>query len=170
MYLLPLVLVNCIINCISRHLKLELLTQFPASNDEKYLYFVKIYILLKHWNFQNDIIWKTRHLLYLFQWRCIMLYTLLKTYLHLAGQRLIFSRLIVIFDFFYQPIKSMLSGIGWVFKHDILQVFGLKLNTDMINLYTLEVVGRGRGTQLQVGGNLNPITSSLRQSDTTDYY
>ena len=28
--------------CIFRHLKLELLTQFPASNDQKYLYFIKI--------------------------------------------------------------------------------------------------------------------------------
>ena len=32
---LTLVLLNCFI-CIFRHLKLELLTQFPASNDEKY--------------------------------------------------------------------------------------------------------------------------------------
>ena len=28
-------------NRIFRHLKLELLTQFPAPNDEKYLYFLK---------------------------------------------------------------------------------------------------------------------------------
>ena len=27
-----------------RHLNLELLTQFPAPNDEKFLYFLKIYI------------------------------------------------------------------------------------------------------------------------------
>ena len=40
---LTLVLLNCF-NCIFRHLKLELLTQFPASNDEKYRYFSKIYI------------------------------------------------------------------------------------------------------------------------------
>ena len=38
-----LVLLNCF-NCIFRHSKLELLTQFPASNDEKYRYFSKIYI------------------------------------------------------------------------------------------------------------------------------
>ena len=38
---LTLVLLNCF-NCIFRHLKLELLTQFPASNDEKYYYFWKI--------------------------------------------------------------------------------------------------------------------------------
>ena len=31
---------------IFRHLKLELLTQFPASNDEKYLYFWKVDISL----------------------------------------------------------------------------------------------------------------------------
>ena len=35
--LLTLVLLNCF-NCIFRHLKLELLTQFPASKDEKYYY------------------------------------------------------------------------------------------------------------------------------------
>ena len=39
--LLTLVLLNCF-NCIFRHLKLELLTQFPASNDEKYYYLWKI--------------------------------------------------------------------------------------------------------------------------------
>ena len=31
---------------IFRHLKLELLTQFPASNDEKYLYLRKINIFI----------------------------------------------------------------------------------------------------------------------------
>ena len=35
-----LVLLNCF-NCIFRHLKLELLTQFPASSDEKYYYLWK---------------------------------------------------------------------------------------------------------------------------------
>ena len=43
--LLTPVLLNCL-NCIFRHLKLELLTQFPASNDKKYFYFLKIYIFL----------------------------------------------------------------------------------------------------------------------------
>ena len=38
---LTLVLLNCF-NCIFRHLKLELQTQFPASNDEKYYYLWKI--------------------------------------------------------------------------------------------------------------------------------
>ena len=42
---LTLVLLNCL-NCIFRHLKLELLTQFPASNDENYFYFLKICIFL----------------------------------------------------------------------------------------------------------------------------
>ena len=37
---LNLVLLNCF-NCIFRHLKLELLMQFPASNDEKYYYLWK---------------------------------------------------------------------------------------------------------------------------------
>ena len=40
---LTLVLLNCF-NCIFCHLKLELLTPFPASNDEKYEYFSKKYI------------------------------------------------------------------------------------------------------------------------------
>ena len=36
-----LALLHCL-NCIFRHWKPELLTQFPAPNDEKYLYFLKI--------------------------------------------------------------------------------------------------------------------------------
>ena len=36
------------------HLKLELQTQFPASNDEKYVYFFKYFL--------SWIIWKTEHL------------------------------------------------------------------------------------------------------------
>ena len=39
--MLTLVLLNRVY-CIFRHLKLELLPQFPASNDKKYLYFLKI--------------------------------------------------------------------------------------------------------------------------------
>ena len=42
---LTLVQLNCF-NCIFHHLKLELLTQFPASNEEKYLYLKIIYIFL----------------------------------------------------------------------------------------------------------------------------
>ena len=38
---LTLVLLNCF-NYIFRHLKRELLTQFPASNDKKYYYLWKI--------------------------------------------------------------------------------------------------------------------------------
>ena len=34
-------------NCIFRHLKLELLTQSPAPTDEKYIYFLKIYVSYK---------------------------------------------------------------------------------------------------------------------------
>ena len=40
-YILTLVLLNCF-NYIFRHLKLEWLTQFPASNDEKYYYLWQI--------------------------------------------------------------------------------------------------------------------------------
>ena len=40
---LTLVLLNCF-NCIFRHSKLELLTRFPASNDEKYYYLWKKYM------------------------------------------------------------------------------------------------------------------------------
>ena len=41
----PAELYFCIgFNCIFRHSKLELLTQFPASNDEKYYYLWKKYM------------------------------------------------------------------------------------------------------------------------------
>ena len=40
---LTLVLLNCF-NCIFRHSKLELLTQFSSSNDEKYYYLCKKYM------------------------------------------------------------------------------------------------------------------------------
>ena len=41
-----------------------------------------------------------------------------------------------------------------VFKHQDLQMFGLKLS----NFHPLEVADRGSETQLQVGENLNKIT------------
>ena len=41
-----------------------------------------------------------------------------------------------------------------MFKDQDLQMFGLKLNK-MHNFHPLEVVGRGSGTQLQLGENLN---------------
>ena len=44
-----------------------------------------------------------------------------------------------------------------VFKHQHLQIFGLKLNEYMGNSHPLEVVGRGSETQLQVGENLNDL-------------
>ena len=41
----------------------------------------------------------------------------------------------------------------------ISQMFGLKLNKyDMSNFYSLEVVGRGSESQLQVSKNLNYLT------------
>ena len=45
-----------------------------------------------------------------------------------------------------------------MFKHQDLQMFGLKLNKYMSNFHPLEVVGRGCETQLQVGENLNKLT------------
>ena len=41
-----------------------------------------------------------------------------------------------------------------VFKHEDLQIFGLKIKKNTSNFYSLEVVGRGSETQLQVGENL----------------
>ena len=40
---LTLVLLNCF-NCIFRHLKLELLTEFPAFSNEKYYYLWQKYM------------------------------------------------------------------------------------------------------------------------------
>ena len=52
---LTLVLLNCF-NCIFRHLKLELLTQFPASNDEKYRYFSPDHCVfcIRHTSYQGE--------------------------------------------------------------------------------------------------------------------
>ena len=72
---LTLVLLNCFY-CIFCHLKLELLTQFPATNDKKYLYFLK---------FLDLIIWLTDLLplttYYPFQWDIIWL-NILKPYIY----------------------------------------------------------------------------------------
>ena len=45
-----------------------------------------------------------------------------------------------------------------VSKHQDLQIFVLKLNKYTSNFQSLEVVGRGSETQLQVGENLNKLT------------
>ena len=42
-----------------------------------------------------------------------------------------------------------------LFKHQALQMLGVKLNTYMSNFQPLEVVGRGSDTQPQVGEHLN---------------
>ena len=49
----------------------------------------------------------------------------------------------------------MVIGTNWVFKHKYLQMFDRKYNKYMTIFYTLEVVGRGSETQLQLGENLN---------------
>ena len=38
------------------------------------------------------------------------------------------STTIVVFNLFYWPTKSQSLGVKWVFKHQDLQMFGLKLN------------------------------------------
>ena len=43
-------------------------------------------------------------------------------------------------------------------KHQNLQIFGLKLNKYMSNIYPLEVVGRGSETQIHVGKNVYKLT------------
>ena len=58
--ILTLVLLN-FFNCIFRHLKLELLTQFPASNDKKYYYLdiwtcLKLYYLINKASIKNYFI------------------------------------------------------------------------------------------------------------------
>ena len=45
-----------------------------------------------------------------------------------------------------------------MFQHQDLQMFVHKLDIYMSNFHSLEVVGRGSGTQLQVGDNLNKMT------------
>ena len=50
---LTLVLLDCF-NCIFHHLKLKLLTQFPSSNDEKYLHFLENIHLLNCVTFLTD--------------------------------------------------------------------------------------------------------------------
>ena len=44
-----------------------------------------------------------------------------------------------------------------MFEHEDLQMLGLKLK-NVSNFHSLEVVGRGSKTQLQVGENFNFIT------------
>ena len=46
----------------------------------------------------------------------------------------------------------------WVCEDRYLQMFGHKLNKCEYNLHSLEVVGHGNETQLQVGENLNMRT------------
>ena len=62
----------------------------------------------------------------------------------------------------------MLMGTRCVSKHLDLQMVGLKL-TNMINFCTLKVVGRGSETQLQVGENLNTLSSGVIPIYTTIY-
>ena len=47
--------------------------------------------------------------------------------------------------------------MNYVFKHQDLQIFVLKLNKYPGNFQPLEVVGRGSETQLQVAENLNKL-------------
>ena len=57
------------------------------------------------------------------------------------------------FSSFDYPTKSVLLRIKWVFKNQELKTFCLKLNKHYSNFHTLEVVGRGGDTQLQVCEN-----------------
>ena len=45
----------------------------------------------------------------------------------------------------------------WLFKHQDLWLYGLKLNKYMTNFQALEVVDRGSETQPQVLENLNKL-------------
>ena len=77
------------------------------------------------------------------------------------GDDVILSPLIttsIVFNLFYSLNKSPILETKCVFKHKDLQKIDLKVNTYMSNFHSLEVVGRGSETQLQVGENLNKLT------------
>ena len=61
-------------------------------------------------------------------------------------------------------MKGLLR-IKCVFKHQYLQMFGIKL-TNMNDFQLLEVVSCGSETQLQVGENLNKIISREQKFNT----
>ena len=59
---------------------------------------------------------------------------------------------IVVFNLFYHQVKSELLRTKCMFKHQELQMIGLKVNKiNMSNVHLLEVVDRGSETELQVG-------------------
>ena len=58
---------------------------------------------------------------------------------------------IVGFNPFYYPFKSQFLEMKCVFKHQDLKMFGIMKN--MSSFQTLEVVGRGNETPLQVDEN-----------------
>ena len=64
------------------------------------------------------------------------------------------STTIVVWNLFYWNVRSHRLGIKKVLKHQGLQMFGLKLSKYEY-FSQLEVVGRYRDPQLQVGKNLN---------------
>ena len=64
------------------------------------------------------------------------------------------STTIVVLNLFYWNVRSHRLGIKSVLKHHGLQMFGLKLSKYEC-FSQLEVVGRYRDPQLQVGKNLN---------------
>ena len=43
---------------------------------------------------------------------------------------------IVVFDLFYQPVKSLFLRMISVFKQQDLQMFGLKLNKSYVSIFT----------------------------------
>ena len=62
--------------------------------------------------------------------------------------------LLVYFKFVLLTFLTVIGNETIAFKHQYLQMLGLKLNEYMDNFHPLEVVGRGSETQLQVGENL----------------
>ena len=59
----------------------------------------------------------------------------------------------VVFNPLFSLLNHSLMGKKCVFKHQDLQMFGSKIKQIQSNFHSLEVVGRGHETQLQVGGN-----------------
>ena len=71
---------------------------------------------------------------------------------------------IVVFNMLHFSIKLLLFGMKQLFKHQNLQMFGLKLKKNMSNVDSLEVVCCGSATQLHVDENFNNYNISIEYS------
>ena len=65
---------------------------------------------------------------------------------------------IIIFNLFYQPIKSLSLAKKCVSKHPRFSNVCAQIKQILVIFNHLEVVDRGSETQLQVGENVNDLT------------